>query len=126
MNIAVVFALQAQMPALLLSGQRYPHTQFSYLFLRSCAVFQAPVLTNGFDVPCKTADWLCSGRFYPPEHVRDNGLFARSNAEIRTSLSLYASNALETMSEDVLNAFQLRPIAPDEVNLMPKLIRFNH
>ena len=34
--------------------------------------------------------------------------------------------ALETMGEDVLNAFQLRPIAPDEVNLTPKLIRFNH
>lgn len=28
--------------------------------------------------------------------------------------------------QDVLNAFQLRPIAPDEVNLTPKLIRFNH
>ena len=36
------------------------------------------------------------------------------------------SVALETMGEDVLNAFQLRPIAPDEVNLTPKLIRFKH
>lgn len=36
------------------------------------------------------------------------------------------SVAFETMGEDVLNAFQLRPIAPDEVNLTPKLIRFNH
>ena len=36
------------------------------------------------------------------------------------------SVALETLGEDVLNAFQLRPIAPDEVNLTPKLIRFNH
>jgi IS30 family transposase len=35
------------------------------------------------------------------------------------------SVALETMGEEVLNAFQLRPIAPDEVNLTPKLIRFN-
>jgi IS30 family transposase len=34
--------------------------------------------------------------------------------------------ALETLGEDVLKAFQLRPIAPDEVNLTPKLIRFNH
>lgn len=34
--------------------------------------------------------------------------------------------ALETLGEDVLNAFQLRPIAQDEVNLTPKLIRFNH
>ena len=34
--------------------------------------------------------------------------------------------ALETLGEAVLNAFQLRPIAPDEVNLTPKLIRFNH
>ncbi|MDO4475140.1 MAG: IS30 family transposase [Eubacteriales bacterium] len=33
--------------------------------------------------------------------------------------------ALETLGEDVLNAFQLRRIAPDEVNLTPKLIRFN-
>ena len=33
--------------------------------------------------------------------------------------------ALETFGEDALNAFQLRPVAPDEVNLTPKLIRFN-
>lgn len=36
------------------------------------------------------------------------------------------SVALETMGEDVLRAFQLRPIAPDEVNLTPKLIRFKN
>ncbi len=36
------------------------------------------------------------------------------------------SMALETLGKEVLNAFQLRPIAPDEVNLTPKLIRFNH
>lgn len=30
-----------------------------------------------------------------------------------------------TLGEDALKIFQLRPIAPDEVNLMPKLIRFN-
>ena len=36
------------------------------------------------------------------------------------------SVALETLGGEVLNAFQLRPIAPDEVNLTPKLIRFNH
>ena len=34
--------------------------------------------------------------------------------------------ALETLREDILKAFQLKPIAPDEVNLTPKLIRFNH
>ena len=34
--------------------------------------------------------------------------------------------ALETLGEDILNAFQLRRISPDEVNLTPKLIRFNH
>lgn len=34
--------------------------------------------------------------------------------------------ALETLGEEVLKAFQLKPIAPDEVNLTPKLIRFNH
>ena len=34
--------------------------------------------------------------------------------------------AMETLGGEVLNAFQLRPIAPDEVNLTPKLIRFNH
>lgn len=34
--------------------------------------------------------------------------------------------ALETLGEDVLKAFQLKPITPDEVNLTPKLIRFNH
>lgn len=36
------------------------------------------------------------------------------------------SVAMETMGEDVLNAFQLRAIDPDKVNLTPKLIRFNH
>ena len=34
--------------------------------------------------------------------------------------------ALETFGEETLKAFQLRPIPPDEVNLTPKLIRFNH
>lgn len=33
--------------------------------------------------------------------------------------------ALETLGEDILKAFQLKLIAPDEVNLTPKLIRFN-
>lgn len=33
--------------------------------------------------------------------------------------------ALETLGEETLKAFQLRRIAPDEVNLTPKLIRFN-
>ena len=32
--------------------------------------------------------------------------------------------ALETLGEEVLKAFQLKPIAPDEVHLTPKLIRF--
>ena len=36
------------------------------------------------------------------------------------------SMALETFDEEVLKAFQLRPIEPDQVNLTPKLIRFNH
>ena len=34
--------------------------------------------------------------------------------------------ALETLDEEILKAFQLRPIEPDQVNLTPKLIRFNH
>ena len=34
------------------------------------------------------------------------------------------SVALETLGEEILNAFQLKPILPDEVNLTPKLIRF--
>lgn len=34
--------------------------------------------------------------------------------------------ALETIDENVLKALQLRRIEPDEVNLTPKLIRFNH
>lgn len=33
--------------------------------------------------------------------------------------------ALESYGEDVLKALQLRPIAPDEVTLTPKLIRYN-
>ena len=36
------------------------------------------------------------------------------------------SMALEAFGEEVLKAFQLRPIEPDQVNLTPKLIRFNH
>lgn len=36
------------------------------------------------------------------------------------------SVALEPFNEDALNAFQLKPIDPDKVNLTPKLIRFNH
>jgi IS30 family transposase len=34
--------------------------------------------------------------------------------------------AREAFGEDVLKALQLRPIAPDEGNLTPKLIRYNH
>lgn len=45
----------------------------------------------------------------------------RESLDGRTPYSV----ALETLGENVLNAFQLRPIAPDEVNLTPKLIRFN-
>ena len=37
-----------------------------------------------------------------------------------------SSIALKTLGEETLKAFQLRPIEPDEVNLTPKLIRFNH
>lgn len=33
--------------------------------------------------------------------------------------------ALERFGEDILKKLQLRPIAPDEVNLTPKLIRYN-
>lgn len=36
------------------------------------------------------------------------------------------SMALETFGEEVLKAFQLKLIEPDQVNLTPKLIRFNH
>ena len=50
------------------------------------------------------------------------------NSTPRKSLSGMTpySLALETFGEDTLNAFQLRPIDPDKVNLTPKLIRFNH
>ena len=34
--------------------------------------------------------------------------------------------AFENYGPDILKALQLRPIPPDEVNLTPKLIRFNH
>ena len=34
--------------------------------------------------------------------------------------------ALENYGIDILKALQLRPIPPDEINLTPKLIRFNH
>ena len=35
------------------------------------------------------------------------------------------SVALESFGEEIMKAFQLRPIDPDEVNLTPKLIRYN-
>ncbi len=34
--------------------------------------------------------------------------------------------ALENYGKDIPQALQLRPIAPDDVNLTPKLIRYNH
>ena len=37
---------------------------------------------------------------------------------------LYAA-ALEAYDEDVLKALQLRPIASDEINLTPKLIKYS-
>lgn len=40
---------------------------------------------------------------------------------VRTPYSI----ALEALGEDTLKAFQIRPIAPDEVILTPKLIHFN-
>ncbi len=46
----------------------------------------------------------------------------RECLEGRTSYNV----ALESFGEDALNAFQLKPIDPDKVNLTPKLIRFNH
>lgn len=32
---------------------------------------------------------------------------------------------LNAFGEDIMKAFQLKPIAPDEVNLTPKLIRYH-
>ena len=57
-----------------------------------------------------------------------NLITSHINSTPRTSINGRTpySVALETMGEDVLNAFQLRPIATDEVNLTPKLIRFKH
>ena len=46
---------------------------------------------------------------------------SRESLDGRTPYSV----ALETLGEDMLKAFQLKPIDPDEVNLTPKLIRFN-
>ena len=49
------------------------------------------------------------------------------NSTPRESLSgktPYAA-ALETYGEDILKALQLRPVDPDEVNLTPKLIKYN-
>lgn len=40
--------------------------------------------------------------------------------------ALHYSVALETFGGNALNAFQLKPINPDEVNLTPNLLCFNH
>ena len=36
------------------------------------------------------------------------------------------SVALESFGEEILKAFQLKPVEPDKVNLTPKLIRFKN
>ena len=54
-------------------------------------------------------------------------LFRSINSTPRESLSgktPYAA-ALETYGEDILKALQLRPVDTDEVNLTPKLIKYN-
>lgn len=45
----------------------------------------------------------------------------RESLDGRTPYSV----ALETLGEDMLKALQLKPVTPDQVNLTPKLIRFN-
>ena len=45
----------------------------------------------------------------------------RESLDGRTPYSV----ALETFGEEIMKAFQLRPIDPDKVNLTPKLIRYN-
>lgn len=49
------------------------------------------------------------------------------NSTLRESLNVQIpyDAALEKLGEETLNALQLRRIAPEQVNLTPKLIRFN-
>src|SRR5699024_10028930 len=57
--------------------------------------------------------------------ITDRAVFSNRLYHDFCSLALTGYVQMDTVQE-VLNAFQLRPIAPDEVNLTPKLIRFNH
>lgn len=54
----------------------------------------------------------------------------RESHQLHSKESLNGSTpydaALETLGKETLNAFQLKRIDPDLVNLTPKLIRFNH
>lgn len=66
----------------------------------------------------------------------DKGLFTARNIDLKRQAKFTPREilsertpyevALETLGEDILKAFQLKPIEPDKVNLTPKLIRFNH
>ena len=66
----------------------------------------------------------------------DKGLFTARNIDLKRQTKFKPREilsgrtpyevALETLGEDILKAFQLKPIEPDKVNLTPKLIRFNH
>jgi len=56
-----------------------------------------------------------------------NLIVNRINSTPRENLNgrtLYAA-ALGSFGDEILKKLQLRPIAPDEVNLTPKLIRYN-
>ena len=58
------------------------------------------------------------------EMLREKPIKNKLSFVFRIMDVLYVVLALETLGEETLKAFQLRRIAPDEVNLTPKLIRF--
>ena len=72
--------------------------------------------------------WYAPARWFPS--VRSawdvNLIVNHINSTPRESLEGHTpyDAALKTLGEDVLKAFQLKTISPDEVNLTPKLIRF--
>ena len=60
-----------------------------------------------------------------PMRSGQKGGIEQAHTMLRMVLRTPYSVAKETFGEEVLKAFQLREIDPDEVHLTPKLIRFN-
>lgn len=89
--------------------------------------FTQGTLLKHFSIIQIVSGQLLSASVNPEQPVNISRILAAANKRCSYYCQwLPTGSALETFGEEVLNAFQLRPIEPDQVNLTPKLIRFNH